>query len=201
MSLFNKISYTYLGDHMNIKEQIKNYIPQNMQEESDKKVILTYLNTFNNCFDRENSLGHFTASCWIINKEKTKVLMAYHNIYKSFAWLGGHADGNENLLEVALLEAKEESGIKNIKIIDNNIFSLDVIEVTGHTKKGKYITPHVHLNITYFFEGDENDILYIKDDENSDVKWINITDIDKLVTEEHMLYYYHKFIERAKNRN
>lgn len=181
-----------------LKEKIKKYEPKNLQEDNDKEVILTYLNTFSNTLSRENKLGHFTASCWIINKEKTKVLMAYHNIYHSFAWLGGHADGNANLLEVATREAKEESGIQNIKILDKDIFSLDVIEVSHHYKNGKFVTPHVHLNVTFLFEGGENDELFIKADENSDVKWIPIDKINQFVNEEHMLYYYQKFIERVK---
>jgi len=181
-----------------LKIEINNYIPYNEQESCDKEVMITYLNTFDNTLSRENKLGHFTASCWIVNKERTKVLMAYHNIYQSFAWLGGHADDNPNLLDVALKEAKEESNIQNIKILDNSIFSLDVIEVTHHYKKGKFITPHVHLNLTYLFEGSENDKLSIKEDENSDVKWLPIDKLDEFVKEEHMLYYYHKFIDKVK---
>ena len=55
---------------------------------------MEYLNTFNDVLTRNNKMCHFTASSWIINKDKTKVLMVYHNIYKSWSWTGGHADGD-----------------------------------------------------------------------------------------------------------
>lgn len=196
MPFFSKIKYNILGDKM--KEDIINYIPLNEQEKSDKEVMLTYLENFDNCYTRDNILGHFTTSCFIVNEKRDKVLMAYHNIYKSFAWLGGHADGNTNLLEVSIKEAKEESSIKSLKLLDNNIFSLDVIPVKGHIKRGKYVSAHMHLNVTYLFEASENDELAIKEDENSDVQWLEIAKLDELINEKDMLYYYHKFIDRMK---
>ena len=88
-----------------LKEQIENYKPYNEQEENDKQVMLQSFETFNDMLTRENKICHFTASNWIVNKERTKVLMIYHNIYKSWAWVGGHADIDADLLHVALKEA------------------------------------------------------------------------------------------------
>ena len=75
---------------MELIEQIKKYIPYNEQEEKDKELMLKYIDTFKDVLTRENEICHFTASSWIVNKEKTKVLMIYHNIYNSWAWTGGH---------------------------------------------------------------------------------------------------------------
>lgn len=163
----------------NLIEQIKNYKPYNEQEEKDKQTILKYIDTFDDVLTRNNEFGHFTASSWVVNKEKTKVLMIYHNIYKSWAWTGGHADGETDLLNVAIRELKEETGVKNVKILKDNIFSLEIVCVNGHVKRGKYVSSHVHLNLTYLLEVDEEEILRIKEDENSGVKWINIEDIEK----------------------
>ena len=81
-------------------------------------MLLEYIDTFKDVLTRENRMCHFTASNWIINKQRTKILMAYHNIYKSWAWTGGHADGNENLFEVALKEARHRKNwIKKFKSI------------------------------------------------------------------------------------
>ena len=99
---------------MNLKEQIENYKPYNEQEENDKEMIIECINTFEDVLTRENKICHFTASNWIVNKERTKVLMIYHNIYKSWAWTGGHADGDSNLLHVALKEDRIKK-FKNIK--------------------------------------------------------------------------------------
>lgn len=89
---------------MDIKEQIEKYIPYNEQEVSDKQLMLEYINKFNDVLTRDNKMCHFTASNWIVNKDRTKALMIYHNIYKSWAWTGGHADGDSNLLIESIIQ-------------------------------------------------------------------------------------------------
>lgn len=177
---------------MDLKKQIENYVPYNDQEKIDKELIIKYINNFDDILTRENTLCHLTSSSWILNKEKSKVLMIYHNIYKSWAWTGGHCDGDNNLLNVALKEAREETGIENFKVLDDNIFSLEIITVDGHIKRGKYISSHLHLNCTFLLEADENETLKIKEDENSGVKWIDIDKIDSFVEENKMISIYNK---------
>ena len=181
-----------------LKELIENYKPYNMQEEQDKKVMLKYLNTFDDCLTRENEFGHFTSSSFVVNQDYTKVLMAYHNIYNSYAWLGGHADGDSDLLQVAIKETKEESSLKNFELVTPEIISLDVIEVQGHVKRGKWVTPHVHLNVTYLFKANDQDFIHNKEDENSSVKWIDIERLDTMVNEEGMRPIYHKIISKMQ---
>ena len=184
---------------MNLKEQIKNYKPYNEQEEKDKEMMLKYINTFDDVLTRNNEFGHFTASAWVVNKERTKVLMIYHNIYQSWAWTGGHADGESDLLATAIRELKEETRIKNVKVLKDDIFSLEIICVNGHVKKGKYVASHVHLNLTYLLEVDEKEILKIKQDENSGVMWVKIEDIEKKSTEKWMIEkVYQKLNEKLK---
>lgn len=184
---------------MSLKEQIKNYKPYNEQEEKDKEMMLKYINTFDDVLTRNNEFGHFTASAWVVNKERTKVLMIYHNIYQSWAWTGGHADGECDLLATAIRELKEETGVKNVKVLKDDIFSLEIICVNGHIKKGKYVASHVHLNLTYLLEVDEKEILKIKQDENSGVMWVKIEDIEKKSTEKWMIEkVYQKLNEKLK---
>lgn len=183
---------------MKLKELLEKYEPYNEQEESDKKLMLEYINNFDDVLTRKNEMCHFTASSWIVNKQRTKALMIYHNIYKSWAWTGGHCDGDEDTLHVALKEAKEESGLENIKILSENPASIEIVSVDGHIKRGKYVSTHVHLNISYLFEADENDKLKIKEDENSGVKWINIDDISKIIREPKMLPIYNKLNEKIE---
>ena len=78
----------------NLKRQIENYIPTGEQEENDRQIILELINTYDNLLTRENKLAHFTTSSMVFNKKMNKVLMIYHNIYDSWAWTGGHADGD-----------------------------------------------------------------------------------------------------------
>ena len=157
-----------------LTEQIRSYQPMNEQEERDKELILHCLETEKNIFTRQNRLAHMTASAWIVNPERTKVLMAYHNIYHSWSWLGGHADGETDLLKVALKEAREESGIHHVKPVSEQIYSLEVLTVDGHVKRGEYVPSHLHLNLTYLLEADEDDLLHIKKDENSNVGWFGL---------------------------
>ena len=182
---------------MNLKNDIENFIPFNEQEKNDKEIILKLMDKYDNLLTRENEIAHFTASAWAVNKDRTKVLMIFHKIYNSWAWTGGHADGDNNLLYTAIRELKEETGVKNVNVIDNNIFSLEIITVDGHIKRGRYVSSHLHLNLTYLLEVDESEELKIKEDENTGVKWININEIDKYSNEEWMINrVYKKEIEK-----
>ena len=184
---------------MSLKERIENYLPYNIEEQKDKELILKYMDIFDDVLTRKNEIGHFTSSCWIVNKEKTKVLMVYHNIYDSWSWVGGHADGDDDLLHVSLKEASEETGLKNVIPLSKDIFSLEVLGVDGHMKKEGYISTHIHLNITYLLCANENDITHIKEDENSDVKWFELEEAIKASSEHHMKKIYNKLNNKLKN--
>lgn len=184
---------------MNYKEAIMAYKPINEQEEAEKRVILQYINEYpDNILLRENEFGHMTSSGFIMNKELTKVLMIHHNIYNTWAWTGGHADGDEDLLYVAMKEAKEETGVTNIKPLMAEIASIDILPVWGHVKKGKYIATHMHLSVAYILIADEEQTLHINQAENSGVKWIKIQEIEKYSNEPEIIKVYHKLIEKAK---
>ena len=161
----------------NLKDNLEKFSPYNEQEEVERKIMLNYIDDFEDTLTRQNQYGHFTSSAFILNKERTKILMIYHNIYKSWAWVGGHSDGDSDLLYVAMKEAKEETGIKNVLPISKDIYSLEIINVNGHEKREKYVGSHLHLNVTYLLEADENEEIHIKEDENSGVKWIPINKI------------------------
>ena len=161
----------------NLKESLEKFNPYNEQEEVERKIMLKYINDFDDVLTRQNEYGHFTSSAFVLNKERTKILMIYHKIYNSWAWVGGHSDGDSDLLYVAMKEAKEETGIKNVAPISKNIYSLELINVNGHEKREKYVGSHVHLNVTYLLEADENEKIHIKEDENSGVKWVPIDKI------------------------
>lgn len=160
-----------------LKKEIERYVPFNEQEERDKGIILEILESEENILTRENQKYHFTVSAWIVTPDRKKVLMCYHNIYDSWAWLGGHTDGDSNIREVILKEVREESGITNIRFLLDEIFSLEILTVSGHIKKGKYVSSHLHLNITFLLEVEENEKLLVNPDENSGLDWIAIEEI------------------------
>ena len=182
-----------------LKEQIKSYVPINEQEVQDQKVMLDYIMLFqSNILTRENEFAHFTSSGFILNEAKDKVLMIYHNLYNSWAWTGGHADGEVNLLEVAMKEAKEETGVIHLRPLTNGIMSLDILPVWGHMKKGSYVSSHQHLNVSYLLVADETDVLRIKEDENSNVGWIPVEEIEQYCQEPQMIPIYKKLLQRVK---
>ena len=150
---------------------------------------------------RDNKNAHITVSAWIVDKERKKVLMAYHNIYQSWAWLGGHADGNDNLKEVILKEIEEESGLQTVSFVSDDIFSLEILTVSGHEKRGEYVSSHLHLNVTYLLEADINSPIRIKEDENSQIGWIDVEEIDKKSTEKWFVdRIYSKLCKKAAER-
>ena len=159
---------------MDLHRQLEQYMPCNEQEMRDRKLILYCLEHQPQLYTRSNPAMHITASAWIVNRERTKVLMAYHNIYRSWSWLGGHADGDEDLLRVALREAREESGLDDVQPVQTDIYSVEVLTVDGHVKRGEYVSSHLHLNVTYLLEADEKQKLCYKPDENSGVRWFEL---------------------------
>ena len=182
---------------MTLYEELNTYTPCNMQEEADRKVMLRYLTDFSNVYTRDNVYGHITSSPWIINADTSKVLMIYHNIYDSWGWCGGHADGDQDLIHVALKEGKEETGLK--KLLSESILPIDILPVPPHVKRGAFVSSHVHLNVTYLCQADEQDTLCSKPDENSGVKWIAVEEIDQYVTEEDMKPVYRKLMEKSRS--
>ena len=156
---------------MSLYLAIENYIPVNEQESRDKEIMLKYIKSNPDYLNRENLIGHFTTSIWTVNKERTKTLMVYHNIYDSWAWIGGHADGIEDLSSVAMRELTEETGVSHATLVSKEIFSLEILPVSGHKKKGKYVPSHLHFNVTYLAEAEESENLIINEDENQAVKW------------------------------
>ena len=183
---------------LKLKEQIEKYIPYNEQEATDKELMLEYIDKFEDVLTRKNKMCHFTASNWIVNKDRTRVLMIYHNIYKSWAWTGGHADGDSDLLHVAIKEAEEETGLNNLKLLSDGIYGLQILTVDSHIKRGKFVSSHLHLDCCFLLEANEEEKLRIKEDENSGVKWVEIDKVTKLTNEEKMKPIYTKLNSKLK---
>ena len=180
----NENNYEKGNNYMEkLRKEIETYLPFNEQEEQDQRQFLRLLEHMPDLLTRENDVAHITVSAWIVNLDRTKVLMAYHNIYQSWAWLGGHADGNPDVRQVIRKEIEEESGLTDIRFLTDDIFSLESLTVDGHEKRGTYISSHLHLNLPFLLEADEHLPLRIKPDENSQIGWINISEIAEKSTE------------------
>ena len=163
--------------------QIENYIPFNEQEVRDKAQILEFLRSGAELITRENPVAHMTASAWVVSPDRKQVIMVYPNLYQSWSWMGGHADGDWDLLRVAKKEVMEECGLQELTVVSPEIFSLEVLCVDGHEKRGKYLSSHLHLNVTYLFEAAPAQPLRIKPDENSGVAWVAAEDVPQKTNE------------------
>ena len=179
-------------------DEIRAYTPQNEQEAADQRLILEYIRLFpDNILTRDNEIAHLSSSGFVVNADGTRVLMAHHNIYRVWAWTGGHADGEGDLLSVALREAREETGVEHIRPLSPAIASLDILPVWGHVKRGKWVPSHQHLNVSYLLVADERDALQIREGENSRVGWLPAGELSRYVSEEAMLSVYQKMMDRA----
>lgn len=180
-------------------EEISAYLPQTQQEAGDKEMILAYLRQFpHDILTRENKIAHLTSSGFVVNADGTRVLMAHHNLYKVWAWTGGHADGDPDLLAVALREAREETGAVHVRPLSTAIASLDILPVWGHVKRGAWVPSHQHLNVTYLLTADESDPLQSRPEENTRVGWLPADRLLEYTNEWQMDEVYTKLLARAR---
>ena len=175
-----------------LRRQLEAYVPCNPQEAADKAMMLEAIDHQPTPLTRENVFAHFTGSAWIVNPQRTKALMAWHNIYKTWSWTGGHADGEADLLAVALREAREETGIAEIRPVSREIYSIEALHVEPHVKRGRFVSAHIHLNVTYLLEADDTQPIHCKPDENSAVAWLPLEEAADNRDEPYMAVIYKK---------
>ncbi|HKL61266.1 MAG TPA: NUDIX domain-containing protein, partial [Acholeplasma sp.] len=126
-----------------------------------------------------------------------RVLMIYHKLYNSWSWTGGHMDGDLNFLEVATKEAKEETGLINLKLYSETPVSIESLPVWFHIKHDKPISSHLHLNVSYVFIASDTEKLILNAVETEGLKWILIKDLKDYVSEPDMIPIYEKIIKRV----
>lgn len=183
---------------MDYIKQIVNFTPANEQEIQDKNIILDYIEKFpHNILLRENEFAHITSSGFIMNKSLDKVLMVHHNIRNTWAWSGGHVDGDADFLHVAIKEAKEETGINNFTVPIEDIMSIDILPVFGHMRRNKYVSAHLHLSVAYILIASEDETLIVNEDENSDISWFTLDRFTGDYFDSSDVYLYNKLIHRV----
>ena len=174
------------------------YEPHDEQEAADKAVMLDCIDRFDDVYLRTNLLCHITASAWIANERRDRVLMIYHNIYDSWAWTGGHADGERDLLSVAIREAKEETGLLGVRPASDRLLSIETLTGNPHRKRGRFVPAHLHLNGTFLLIADDTEPLRVKADENSAVRWFAPDEAIEACSEPWMRPVYRRLNERMQ---
>ena len=180
---------------MKFKDIINSYIPRDDKEEKDLELMKQFLNAHDDIYSRKNLIGHVTSSVIILDEEKKHILLGYHNIYKSWGWFGGHNDGEQDCLNVALKEAKEETGLRDFILFDEAPLGIDVVYVQNHLKNGSYVPDHLHLNVTYGLIANSKSELTFNQSEHSGIKWFDIEKYLEVVDEDRMLPIYSKLVK------
>ncbi len=175
-----------------LMEDVRAYVPCCEQEVRDKEQMLSFMCEHDDCLERSNLVAHVTTSIWTVNPARTKALMVYHSIYDSWSWIGGHADGVADLRAVALRELREETGVAGARLASCDILSLETLTVDAHMRRGQYVPSHLHFNVTYLAEADEDEVLIANDQENKGVRWFTFSDALAASSEPWMVEHVYK---------
>lgn len=180
-------------------DDIAAYVPQSEEEEVDKEMILSYIRQYpDTILTRANQAAHLTASGFVLSEDGAWVLMAHHNLYRVWAWTGGHADGEGDLLSVALREAREETGAAGLRPLSARTASLEILPVWGHVKRGAYVPSHLHLNVSYLLTADRDGPLTVREGENTKVGWLPADRLTECTGEWQMDPVYTKLLSRGR---
>ena len=181
-------------------DEIVRFSPKDGREERERAMMLELIAQYGDgILTRDNDFAHMTASSIIVSRDRKRTLMAFHKIYHSWAWTGGHADGESDFEAIARREAQEETGITDLVLLGNGPASIEILPVWAHVKRGKHVGSHLHLNVSYLFEADESLPLRIAQDENSAVGWIEVDKLSENVSEPPMLPIYERLLKRAND--
>ena len=159
--------------------QLQSLSVQDPQELEMIQRMITFIQTHDNPMDQKLEAGHLTGSAWIVNKERTKALFTHHTKLGMWLQLGGHAElEDESIKHTAIREAIEESGLRSVQLISEDILSVDIHLIPE--RKG--IPDHLHYDVQFLFEADENESLSLTE-ESKDLKWIVFDDVPSYNTE------------------
>ncbi len=161
--------------------QLEDYLVRFPAEEATVERVIDFVRREPGCFSRYTSEGHITGSAWVVNQDGTRTLLTHHRKLNKWLQLGGHADGNPNVLEVAIDEAREESGIREIEPVMLEIFDVDV-----HTIPARMVDPeHLHFDVRYALRAAH--MQHTVSAESHDLAWVEIHALAQYTTEYSML--------------
>lgn len=158
-------------------------------EETDKIMrFVAFIKEHEDIYSRQNPLGHLTASAWVTSADGTKVLLAYHHKLSRWVQLGGHVEAGESLIEAALREACEESGMHSLRLKDPAIYDLDIHDFPAQTG----VPAHLHFDVRFLLVADDDE-LPTASVESKEVLWIDRTLLHHYTEEPSVLRLAQKF--------
>jgi len=128
------------------------------------------------CFERELAQGHVTGSAWVVNPDRTMALILHHRKLDQWFQPGGHADGDNDIVRVALKETSEETGIEpsHIRLVSEAIFDVDIHKIPATHQD----PAHLHFDIRFLVEMDD-DIPIPGNDESHDIRWVQLYEVSR----------------------
>ncbi len=152
--------------------KLRSYSPLDQNEKQMYEHLFRFVNEQPRCFERSLKVGHVTGSAWIVDRHRQHVLLTHHRKLDRWLQLGGHADGDPDIVNVALREAQEESGIEQITLLSENIYDIDV-----HTIPARGDEPeHYHYDVRFLLEADRNTPLVVSS-ESKDLAWVPVKNL------------------------
>ncbi len=172
--------------------QLHHYQAESIVDRLNASVILAFVLLNRSCFnaehpptrgdEKDDQMGHITGSAWLLSPDRRKVLLTYHKKLNKWLQLGGHSDGCPNVLETALREAREESGIANVQPLSNEVFDVDVHKIPGTATRPE----HLHYDVRYILISPDTEE-FVTSEESHELKWVSFEDVSQYSTEESVL--------------
>lgn len=152
--------------------RLETYTPFNTEEQAMHQRLTQFVRDHAQCFERSLKIGHITGSAWIVNADRSKVLMIHHRKLDRWLQPGGHSDGDSNTLNVALREAQEETCLQNIQPVSEAIFDIDI-----HTIPGRGDEPeHEHFDVRFMLQANDEDRI-ARMEETNDIAWMDLDEV------------------------
>ena len=151
------------------------YDPFDDDDDEARGRILSFVLANTDCFERSLLAGHVTGSAWILDPSRSRCLLTHHRKLERWLQLGGHADGQTDILEVAMREGREESGLTSLRPVAASIFDCDV-----HSIPARRAEPgHWHYDVRFLLEADDAEPLVVSV-ESKELAWIALGEVAAL---------------------
>jgi 8-oxo-dGTP pyrophosphatase MutT (NUDIX family) len=153
-------------------DMLRAYAPVDPQEREMLARMCEFAAAHQDCCERSLTVGHMTGSAWVVDREREHALLTHHRKLGRWLQLGGHADGNADLLEVALREVREESGLTRLRVLQPGPFDVDVHEIPGRGSEPR----HFHYDVRFLLEADRSEELVVSEESHA-LAWLPLREL------------------------
>ena len=169
------------------------YSPLDPAEWRAQAEIVAFVREQSDCFSRALTVGHITGSAWVLNRDGSRVLLTHHRKLGKWLQLGGHADGDSDVLSVALREACEESGLSDIVPVTPEIFDVDVHIIPARGSEPE----HRHYDIRFLLQV-LGDGCFQVSDESHELAWVSQKELLGLNPDASVVRMHGKWLKRRE---